>query len=208
MSDSLWPHTLQHARLHHFPEFAQTHVHWASQVAQMVKCLPATWETWVWSLGWEDPLEKEMATHASILAWEIPWTEQPGGLQSMGLQRVRHDWATSLSLSFFSAIKKNGICGNMDEPTDYHIEWTKSDRDVSWYHLLAEFKRKGEKWTYLQSRNRLTGLEKELAVTRGEGRGEGRGKLVVWDEQIHTTTVTYNKGLLCIIQRTIFNILQ
>ena len=49
-------------------------------------------ETWVQSLGWEDPLEKEMATHSSILAWKIPWAEEPGGLQSMGLQRVRHDW--------------------------------------------------------------------------------------------------------------------
>ena len=48
-------------------------------------------ETWVQSLGWADPLEKEMAAHSSILAWEIPWTEEPGGLQSMALQRVRHD---------------------------------------------------------------------------------------------------------------------
>ena len=56
-----------------------------------VKCLPAMWETRVLSLGWEDPLEKEMATHSSILAWRIPWTEEPGGLQSMGLQRVGHD---------------------------------------------------------------------------------------------------------------------
>ena len=50
-------------------------------------------ETWFQSLGWEDPLEKEMATQSSILVWKIPWTEEPGGLQSMGLQRVRHDWA-------------------------------------------------------------------------------------------------------------------
>ena len=49
---------------------------------------------WRWRTGWEDPLEKEMATCSSILAWEIPWTEEPGGLQSIGLQRVRHDWAT------------------------------------------------------------------------------------------------------------------
>jgi len=49
------------------------------------------WETWVQSLGWEDPLEKEMATHSSILAWRIPWTEEPGGLQSTGSQRVGHD---------------------------------------------------------------------------------------------------------------------
>ena len=54
-------------------------------------------ETQVQSLGWEDPLEKEMATHSSILAWRIPWTEEPGGLQSTRLQRVGHDWVTSLS---------------------------------------------------------------------------------------------------------------
>ena len=63
----------------------------ASLVAQRVKHLPAMQETWVLSLGWEDPLEKEMATHSSILAWRIPWTEEPGGLQSTGLQRVGHD---------------------------------------------------------------------------------------------------------------------
>ena len=62
-----------------------------SLVAQMVKSLPAVQETWVQSLGREDPLEKEMATHSRILAWRIPWTEEPGGLQSMGSQRVRHD---------------------------------------------------------------------------------------------------------------------
>ena len=60
-------------------------------VAQTVKRLPAMWETWVRSLGWEDPLEKEMATHSSILAWRIPWTEEPGRLQSTGLQRVGYD---------------------------------------------------------------------------------------------------------------------
>ena len=64
---------------------------WASLVAQMVKCLPAMPETYVRSLGWEDPLEKEMATHSTILAWKIPWTEEPGRLQSMGFQRVGHN---------------------------------------------------------------------------------------------------------------------
>ena len=59
---------------------------WASLVAQSVKNLPAVQETQVLSLGWEDPLEKEMATHCSILAWKISWTEEPGGLQSMGSQ--------------------------------------------------------------------------------------------------------------------------
>ena len=62
-----------------------------SLVAQTVKCLPSVWETRLQSLGWEDPLEKEMATHCNILAWRIPWTEEPGRLQSMGWQRVRHD---------------------------------------------------------------------------------------------------------------------
>ena len=63
----------------------------ASLVAQTVKNLLAMWETWVQSLGWEDPLEKGMATHSSILAWRIPWTEEPDRLQSMGSQGVRHD---------------------------------------------------------------------------------------------------------------------
>ena len=62
----------------------------ASLVAQMVKNLPAVQETRVQSLGWKDPLEKGMATHSSILACRIPWTEEPGGLQSMGLQSVGH----------------------------------------------------------------------------------------------------------------------
>ena len=66
-----------------------------SLVAQTVKHLPTTRETWVRPLGREDPLEKEMATHSCILAWKIPWTEEPGRQQSMGSQRVRHDWATS-----------------------------------------------------------------------------------------------------------------
>ena len=63
-------------------------------MAQMVKNLPTMWETWVQSLGWEDALEEGMATHPSILAWRIPWTEEPGGLQSMQLQRVGHNLAT------------------------------------------------------------------------------------------------------------------
>ena len=67
----------------------------ASLVAQTVKYLPAMQETWVQSPGREDPLEKEMATHSSILVWRIPWTEEPGGLQSRGLQRVGLDWVTN-----------------------------------------------------------------------------------------------------------------
>ena len=64
---------------------------YASLVAQTVKDLSAMQETRVRSLGWEDPLEKEMAAHSSILAWKIPWTAEPGRLQTIGLQRVRHD---------------------------------------------------------------------------------------------------------------------
>ena len=63
----------------------------ASLVAQMVKRLPTMWETRVRSLGWEYPLEKEMAVHSSTLAWKIPWMEEPGGLQPTGSQRVGHD---------------------------------------------------------------------------------------------------------------------
>ena len=64
---------------------------WASLVAQKAKNPPVMWETWVPSLGWKDPLEEGMTAHASILVGESPWTEEPGGLWFMGLQRVRHD---------------------------------------------------------------------------------------------------------------------
>ena len=66
-------------------------VKWASLVTQMVKHLPAMQETGVQSLDWKDALEKEMTIYSSILAWRIPCTEEPGGLQSMGLQKVEHD---------------------------------------------------------------------------------------------------------------------
>ena len=74
---------------------------WASLLAQMVKHLSRMRETRVRSLGWEDPLEKEMAIHSSTIAWKIPWTEEPGRLQSMGSLRAGHDWVTSLSLFTF-----------------------------------------------------------------------------------------------------------
>ena len=81
-------------------------------VAQIVKNLPAVKETQVRSLAWEDPLEKRMATHSSILAWRIPWIEEPGGLQSMGLQRVGHDWfdlACSHKGAFFTSLFKSSF---------------------------------------------------------------------------------------------------
>ena len=113
---------------------------WTSLVAQMVKRLPTMWETWVQSLGWEDLLEKETATHSSILAWKIPWTEEHGRLQSMGSQRVRHDWATSLSflaqrveeISDSLAIWYSNILGNITNSQEHHgIFWKKQ-----WYSTI------------------------------------------------------------------------
>ena len=78
----------------------------ASLVAELVKHLLAMQETQVWSLGQKDPLEKEMATPFSILAWRIPWTEEPGGLQSMGLQKVGHDWVTNFDFQTRGSLKQ------------------------------------------------------------------------------------------------------
>ena len=86
----MYTHTHTHTHTHTAAGLWQLN-DWASLVAQMVKNLAAIQETWVQSLGREDPMEKEMATHSSIPAWEIPWTEEPGGLQSTGSHRVRHD---------------------------------------------------------------------------------------------------------------------
>ena len=125
-----------------------------SQVAQKVKCLPAMWETQVWSLDWEDPLKKEMATHSSTLAWKIPWRKEPGRLQSMGLQRVGHDWATS-----HSTYKLNKQGNNIQpwctpsnfEPVHYSmsgsnccflfcIQFSQETGKVIWYsHLFKNF---------------------------------------------------------------------
>ena len=81
-------------------------------MVQRLKCLPAMRETWVRSLGWEDPLEKEMAIHSSILAWRIPWTEDPGGLESMGSQELDtteqlHTSTCRFFVCLFSKTEKN-----------------------------------------------------------------------------------------------------
>ena len=89
----------------------------ASLVAQMVKNLPAVWETCAWSLGQKDPLEKGMATHPSILAWRIPWVEGIGGLQSVGLQRARHNWATNTFAFFLHYTKWSYI---LQEKTNFN----------------------------------------------------------------------------------------
>ena len=96
------PHSYKNISQHQMANFnsAKLQLLLHQLVAQRVKHRLAVRETRVWSLGQEDRLEKEMATQSGTLAWKIPWTEKPGRLQSMGLQRVGHNWATSLSLSF------------------------------------------------------------------------------------------------------------
>ena len=108
----------------------------SSLVAQMVKCLPAMQKTWVRSLGQEDPLEKEMATHSSTLAWKIPWMEEPDRLQSMELQRVGHDWLTKHFHFFFH------ILGKMFSTLQAHVTYFKSHKTsmkkvwLSWSDLF------------------------------------------------------------------------
>ena len=87
----------------------------SSLVARMVKHLPTMQETQVQSLGWEDPLEKEMGTHSSTLAWKIPWMEKHCRLQSMGLQRVRHNWVTSSSLYTCQSCAPSGLGSGFSE---------------------------------------------------------------------------------------------
>ena len=99
-----------------------------SLVAQIVKHLPTMWETWVRSLGWEDPLEKEIATHSSILAWEIPWMEDPSRLQSIGSQRVRHDWVTSLSKWYDAYLLPNNL--TVGEESRWGQKWDKIGHEL------------------------------------------------------------------------------
>ena len=87
----------------------------------VVKNPPAKQETQVWSLGWEDPMENETATHSSILAWGIPWTEEPGGLQSIGSQRVGHN-----------LVKVPQLCLTLCDPMDYTAHWIHQARIVEW----------------------------------------------------------------------------
>ena len=82
---------------------------WLSVVAQMVRNLPAMQETWVWFLGWKNHLEKRTATHSSILAWRMPWKEEPGGLQFMVSQRVRHNWMTKNKSKWWQECRGKGM---------------------------------------------------------------------------------------------------
>ena len=112
----------------------------------MVKHLPAVQETRVWSLGWEDPLEKEMATHSSTLVWKIPWAEELGRLQSMGSQRVRHDWVTSVYIcimKYYSVLINLVIYINISEGEGHYttVKWATCRRTyTAWYHLYEKYK--------------------------------------------------------------------
>ena len=117
-------------------------------MVQTVKNLPAMQESQVWSLGWEDPLEEEMAIHSSILAWRILWTEEPGRLQSMGLQRVRHDWMAnthttvrpSHSTPTYVPKRKENIYPYKDLYTNVHISFVKNWKQ----------RKSINRWTYKQ----------------------------------------------------------
>ena len=143
-----WTHTQQLGRMVHGLNTLSP-VNWglarqlmgASLVAQRLKHLPPMRETRVQSLGREDPLEKEMVTHSSILAWRITWTEKPGRLQSTGSQRVGHNWATSLSLftlTFVSYGFMNITCKNFQSAI--YINFEKSWRQrYGWFFFDSVF---------------------------------------------------------------------
>ena len=96
-------------------------IYGASLVAQMVKNLPAIQETQVQSLGWEDPLEESVAMHSNILCWRIPWTEEPGGVQSIGSHRVRHNWSDLAQHSRELVCRVSGI--QWSDETDGFSMW-------------------------------------------------------------------------------------
>ena len=115
-------------------------------VAQMVKRLPTMQETQVQSLGWDDFLEKEMATHSSILAWKIPWREDPGGLQSIRSQRVGHNWATKHSTACLCwiLVPQAGI-----ELTPSAVKaWTARESPSFVYHKSSKYR--GRSWQYIK----------------------------------------------------------
>ena len=140
-----------------------------SLLAQRVKRLPTMRETQVQSLGQEDPLEKDMATHSTTLAWKIPWTEEPGGLQSMGSQRVRHDWVTSFHFTSMAGKEDNWVCvcththTHRDTDTDTHTHKQKWKPDnfpgefiagadhVTSSDLQCAFRRDGKIWSQLKT---------------------------------------------------------
>ena len=91
-------------------------------LAQLVKNLPAMQKTWVRSLGWENSLEKGMATHSNILAWRIPWTEEPNRLQSMGLQKVEHSWVAIFTFTFPGLLGSDMFFSPREVDGDQHAQ--------------------------------------------------------------------------------------
>ena len=126
----------------------------ASLMAQMVKSLPATWETWVWSLGWEDPLEKGMATHSSICAWRILWTEESGGLQSMGSQRVGWNWATNTFTFPFLGVNLKFSC------LEFQIALHQKHCVPRWRSTLFSF------WSFGPARDHIHGVHYFLTLSQ------------------------------------------
>ena len=121
---------------------------WASLVAQKVKSLSAMQKTWVRSLSWEDPLEKEMAVHSSILAWKIPWTADPGRLPSMGSQRVGHDWVTSLQLCSTAKLTVSNPQSFPGASPSRYLK-TKTLFKCRNFHMLTDqWKQSADSWLY------------------------------------------------------------
>ena len=121
----------------------------ASLMTQMVKNLPAMQETWVWSLSWEDLLETGMATLSSILAWRIPRTEEPGGLQFMGLQRVGHDWVTFIYTHCRCSFSGFGQITDMYAPLQFHIEQFHCPQSPLLYLFMSPPPTSGSHWSFL-----------------------------------------------------------
>ena len=120
--------------------------------AQMVKNLPAVQETWVWSLGWEDALQEEMAAHSRVLAWRILQTEEPGGVLSLGLHRVGHEWS---DLTCMHALEKE--MATHSSILAWRIPWTEEPGGL----LSIGSHRVGHNWSNLAC---MHALEKEMAT--------------------------------------------
>ena len=116
------------------------HLLGASQVAQWVKNPPVVWKTqemWVQSLGQEDSLEEGMATHSSILAWRIPWTKEPGGLQSIGSQRVGYNWSHRTCSHTYINLSHLSICSVTKKKRNMGAANDKINSSLPWFLLLA-----------------------------------------------------------------------
>ena len=157
----VYTHTERHTNTH-----AHTHKNtWASLVAQMVKNLPVMQEIWVQSQGWEGPLEKGMATHSSILAWRIQWTEEPGGLQSMRLQRVGHNWVTfTFALYIYICMYSLWEVGSCD-----YGGWQVPRSAVSRLELQESY------WCGSKAKANRLDIQESHCFTWGAKAGEGNG---------------------------------